>query len=132
MAARKDRGPAPGARWGVERSADGDHHWRMKANNGRVVAVSAEGRPDPDTCRADFKLLKSEIGELGCVMLHAPGDGSGWCWAARDGQGRTLAVSPRAYERYSTCQTAYERFVSLLADTTADDAGGTGAADSAE
>ncbi|MFF3563360.1 hypothetical protein ACFYXS_25255 [Streptomyces sp. NPDC002574] len=95
----------------------------MRAHNGRVVAVAAESRPDPGACHADFTLLKSLLGQLTCVMLHAPGDGSGWCWSARDVRGRTLAVSPRAYERYSTCQTAYERFVSLLADTTTDDAG---------
>ncbi|MEU6340423.1 hypothetical protein ABZ883_05650 [Streptomyces sp. NPDC046977] len=100
----------------------------MKAYNGRVVAVAAESRPDPDACLADFTLLKSGIGGLACVMLHAPGDGNGWCWSARDAQGRTLAVSPRAYERYSTCQTAYERFVSLLAGTTTGEAGAAGGA----
>jgi uncharacterized protein YegP (UPF0339 family) len=104
-----------GAQCQISRSANGDYHWRMKAQNGRVVAVAAHGHARLSTCRAAFEDLRRRAADLNCVMLHAPEHGNGWFWSARDSDGRAVARSDRAYERYSTCQAAYERFAALLA-----------------
>ncbi|MFJ6613190.1 hypothetical protein ACIQPT_23250 [Streptomyces sp. NPDC091289] len=98
----------------IDIDADGRYAWRMIAQNGRVVAVSAQAFPAYGDCRRAFDELRgNHHGQAGGVQ-HTP-SGSGWIWLLREADGRATAVSARAYERHSTCRAAYQRFRGLLA-----------------
>ncbi|MEU2667369.1 hypothetical protein ABZ622_00645 [Streptomyces sp. NPDC007164] len=109
------RADATGARCRMDIDTDGGHGWRMIAQNGRVVAVSALSHGGHGECRAAFEeLCAGQHGLTGGVQ-HTPG-GNGWMWLLGDPDGRATAVSARAYERHSTCRAAYERFRALLTE----------------
>ncbi|MFE6284894.1 hypothetical protein [Streptomyces sp. NPDC057877] len=80
-----------------------------------MVAIAARSYPGHDECRTAFEWLCAEVGRLPGGVHHTSG-GNGWVWRLRDPGGGALAVSARAYERHSTCQSAYDRFRALLAD----------------
>jgi uncharacterized protein YegP (UPF0339 family) len=94
----------------------GRYSWRLIAQNGRVVAVSATAYGDHATCRAAFEALCAGHEGVSGGVQHPAAGGSGWAWLLRDAQGGPAAVSGRAYERHSTCRAAYERFRALLPD----------------
>lgn len=98
-----------GTRCQIDIDENGWHSWRLTANNGRVIALGATRYPDDGACRAAFAGLCRGAEELTGGVQHAA-ESNGWIWRLRDGEGRVQAVSARAYERHSTCQTAYERF----------------------
>lgn len=114
-----DGGPgrtdATGARCRIDIDSDGGYGWRMVAQNGRVVAVSAGSYGEYGECRAAFEELCARQQDLTGGVQHTPG-GNGWMWLLRDRGGRATVVSARAYERHSTCRAAYERFRALLAE----------------
>ncbi|GHA67286.1 hypothetical protein ACIQRS_29545 [Streptomyces termitum] len=102
-----------GTRCLVDIGSDGRYGWRIVAQNGRVVARSGQWSADHAACRAAFAALCAGHAELGGGVQHTPA-GTGWIWLLRDAQGRTVALSGRAYERHSTCRSAYDRFRALL------------------
>ncbi|MGW1411347.1 hypothetical protein [Streptomyces sp. NPDC002403] len=109
------RADATGTRCRIDIGADGGYGWRMIAQNGRVVAVSARSYGEHGACRAAFEELRAGQQGLTGGVQHTPG-GNGWMWLLRDRDGRATVVSARAYERHSTCRAAYERFCGLLAE----------------
>ncbi|MFE6975247.1 hypothetical protein [Streptomyces sp. NPDC057682] len=109
------RAEAGGARCRVDVAAGGGYEWRLVAQNGRVVAVSAGTHEAYAQCLADFGEMRARAAELSGGVQHAPG-GNGWVWVLRDAAGRSVAVSARAYERHSTCRAAHERFRLLLGE----------------
>lgn len=109
------RSEAGGARCRIDVGADGGYEWRMVAQNGRVVAVSAGSHDGYGACLADFAEVCARAGELTGGVQHTLG-GNGWMWVLRDAGGRTAVVSARAYERHSTCRAAYDRFRALLGE----------------
>ncbi|MET8635754.1 DUF1508 domain-containing protein [Streptomyces sp. NPDC004096] len=115
MAAPKGGAAVRGTRCHMDTDTDGSCSWRLTASNGRVIAVSARPYADHGECRAGLEQLCADIEELQ-GELHHSSDGAGWAWRLRDRSGGVVAVSPRPYERHSTCQTAYDRFRLLLAE----------------
>ncbi|TRV79504.1 hypothetical protein FKN01_10155 [Streptomyces sp. 130] len=109
------RAEAGGARCRVDVGADGGYEWRLIAQNGRVVAVSAGTEDTYARCLAEFGEVCARAGQLSGGVQHAPG-GNGWIWVLRDADGRSVAASARSYERYSTCRAACERFRLLLGE----------------
>lgn len=107
------RATASGIRCLIDIDARGAYGWRLIAQNGRIVAVSAEVFHDYAACRDAFGVLCTGHADMAGGVQHAP-DGTGWMWLLRDAEGAATAVSGRAYERHSTCRSAYERFRSLL------------------
>lgn len=106
--ARRGRG-----RFTAEKSVDGLYEWRLKAPNGRVVAVSpAHFRTAQDAFSACVALRDDGADHLARI-LHEK-QGIGWVWTVPGPHGRPLARSPRAYERYATCQGAFRKFIALL------------------
>ncbi|MFI1965595.1 hypothetical protein ACH429_16020 [Streptomyces pathocidini] len=106
----------PGTRCQIDVDGDGRFYWRLTAQNGRVVAVSATAFEDYGSCRRAFERLCAEGPAMPGGVQHSE-EGSGWVWMVRDAPGTaSVAVSARAYERHSTCQAAYERFRALLAE----------------
>ncbi|MGW4050441.1 DUF1508 domain-containing protein [Streptomyces sp. NPDC004779] len=103
-----------GTRCLVDVRADGRYGWRLVAQNGRVVARSGQCFTDHAACRAAFAALCAGHAAMGGGVQHTAG-GHGWVWLLRDAEGRTAALSGRAYERHSTCRSAYDRFRSLMA-----------------
>ncbi|MFB7581129.1 DUF1508 domain-containing protein [Streptomyces hydrogenans] len=103
-----------GTRCLVDIRSDGRYGWRLVAQNGRVVARSGQCFADHAACRAAFAALCAEHATLGGGVQHTAG-GNGWVWLLRDADGRAAALSGRAYERHSTCRSAYDRFRALLA-----------------
>ncbi|MFF2775639.1 DUF1508 domain-containing protein [Streptomyces sp. NPDC058052] len=103
-----------GTRCLVDVRADGRYGWRLVAQNGRVVARSGQRFADHAACRAAFAALCAGHAAMGGGVQHTAG-GNGWVWLLRDAEGRTAALSGRAYERHSTCRSAYDRFRALLA-----------------
>ncbi|MDX3852150.1 hypothetical protein [Streptomyces sp. AK02-01A] len=93
--------------------ADGRYGWRIVAQNGRVVAVSAVTFGSYEQCRKAFGDLCRRYAVLSGGVQHAV-EGNGWMWAVRDEDGRRMIVSARSYERYSTCRASYVRFCALL------------------
>ncbi|MFD4028770.1 hypothetical protein ACFWRV_35445 [Streptomyces sp. NPDC058576] len=87
----------------------------MIAQNGRVVAVSAQAFDAPGDCGRAFEELRDRHGEQTGAVQHTP-SGNGWVWLLRKPNGDVTAVSARAYERHSTCRAAYDRFRSLLSE----------------
>ncbi|MGW4229778.1 hypothetical protein ACWEF9_10940 [Streptomyces sp. NPDC004980] len=98
----------------IDIDGEGRYEWRMIAQNGRVVAVSARSFGDYGDCRDAFEELQAGYAQQTGAVQHTP-SGNGWIWLLRRTDGRATAVSARAYERHSTCRAAYERFRSLLA-----------------
>ncbi|MFJ3900665.1 hypothetical protein [Streptomyces sp. NPDC090025] len=98
----------------VDAGPDGLWSWRLVSPNGRVVARSGGGYEDHVRCRDAFVDLCAEHAGMTGGIQHTA-DGNGWVWLLRDREGRPAAVSGRAYERYSTCRTAYERFLLMVA-----------------
>ncbi|MFI9612936.1 hypothetical protein ACIHCM_14905 [Streptomyces sp. NPDC052023] len=115
MARRKGGAAVPGTRCHIDIGADGTYSWRLTATNGRVIAMAAVTYQGYDECRAAFERLCADVAHLPGAVHHTS-EGSGWVWRLRDRAGGAVAVSSRAYERHSTCQAAYERFRSLLAE----------------
>jgi uncharacterized protein YegP (UPF0339 family) len=107
------RSAVSGTRCLIDIDARGAYGWRLIAQNGRVVAVSAEAYEDYGACRDAFEVLCAGHAGMAGGVQHAP-DGAGWMWLLRDAGGAPAAVSGRAYERHSTCRSAYERFRALL------------------
>lgn len=97
----------------AEKSVNGMYEWRLKAPNGRVVAVSpAHFRTAAEAVRAC-----ADLGDGGAEQLARithENEGIGWVWSVPGPYGRPLARSPRAYERYATCQNAFRKFMALL------------------
>ncbi|MGW2044040.1 hypothetical protein ACWCPF_02490 [Streptomyces sp. NPDC001858] len=83
--------------------------------NGRVIAVAARTYRDYGECRSAFERTCADVAKM-TGAVHHTAEGSGWVWRLRDPVGGVVAVSSRAYERHSTCQSAYERFRALLAE----------------
>ncbi|MFJ5546584.1 hypothetical protein [Streptomyces sp. NPDC093225] len=106
----------PRTRCTVDRTRGGAYQWRLTAQNGRVVAVSAVAHPDLDSCRRAFAGTRSEATALVGTVLHSTEPGGGWVWGARGGDGALRAVSSRAYQRHATCRAAFERFRLLLGE----------------
>jgi uncharacterized protein YegP (UPF0339 family) len=102
-----------GTRCQVDINEHGWFSWRLTANNGRVIALGAQAYPADDTCKAAFEALCSRPEGLAGGVQHAA-ESNGWVWRLRGPDGQVQAVSARAYERHSTCQSAYERFRVLL------------------
>ncbi|MFE6227307.1 MULTISPECIES: DUF1508 domain-containing protein [unclassified Streptomyces] len=103
-----------GTRCLVDVRADGRYGWRLVAQNGRVVARSGQCFADHTACRDAFAALCAGHAAMGGGVQHTTG-GNGWVWLLRDAEGRPAALSGRAYERHSTCRSAYDRFRALLA-----------------
>ncbi|MFE3514766.1 hypothetical protein [Streptomyces sp. NPDC059166] len=104
---------ATGVRCRIDMDAEGRYGWRVIAQNGRAVAVSPRAFGAYADCRAAFDDLRKEFtGQTGVVQHTATGNG--WVWLLRRADGRPTAISARAYERRSTCQAAFERFLRLL------------------
>ncbi|MFC8075659.1 hypothetical protein ACFUN8_08955 [Streptomyces sp. NPDC057307] len=110
-----DRPDAVGARCRIDVDADGTYGWRVVAQNGRVVAVSARPFQEYDNCRSSFEALCRGRAQLAGAVQHTPG-GNGWMWLLRNAEGGVVAVSARPYERHSTCRAAGQRFRALLAE----------------
>ncbi|MFG1808969.1 hypothetical protein [Streptomyces sp. NPDC049040] len=92
---------------------DGLYEWRLKAPNGRVVAVSpAHFRTAQDAVSACAALRDDGADHLARILHEKKG--IGWVWTVPGPHGRPLARSPRAYERYATCQGAFRNFIALL------------------
>ncbi|MFI6642116.1 hypothetical protein [Streptomyces sp. NPDC050504] len=102
-----------GTRCQIDIDGHGSYGWRMIAQNGRVVAVSGLAFREYGDCLAAFERLRTDSARLVGAVQHSA-EGNGWVWLLRDGDGRPIAVSARAYERHSTCRSAYERFRGLL------------------
>ncbi|MEU6340415.1 hypothetical protein ABZ883_05610 [Streptomyces sp. NPDC046977] len=115
MAALKGGAAVPGTRCQIDIEADGSYSWRLTASNGRVIAVAAIVYRDYGECRAAFEYLCAEAEGLP-GELHHSAEGNGWVWRVRDHSGRSVAVASRAYERHSTCRTAYDRFRAVLTE----------------
>ncbi|WUH91322.1 hypothetical protein OG900_15195 [Streptomyces sp. NBC_00433] len=99
---------------------DGLYEWRLKAQNGRVVAVSpAHFRTAQDAFSACVALRDDGADHLARI-LHEK-EGVGWVWTVPGPHGRALARSPRAYERYATCQGAFRKFIALLGAPSGDE-----------
>ncbi|WP_330175781.1 hypothetical protein OG875_21115 [Streptomyces sp. NBC_01498] len=109
-----ERSDAGGARCRIHVDADGGYNWRVVAQNGRVVAVSAQPFGEYGHCRSAFEKLCRTHVELTGAVQHTAG-GNGWMWLLRDGDDTVVAVSARPYERHSTCRSAWQRFRALLA-----------------
>ncbi|MEU5028376.1 DUF1508 domain-containing protein [Streptomyces milbemycinicus] len=112
-----------GTRCQIDVDAEGRYYWRLTAQNGRVVAVSAVAYADYGECRRSFGRLCVDAPAMLGGVQHNEG-GNGWVWLARDARGKAVAVSARAYERHSTCQAAYDRFRGLLAELSVAGSGG--------
>lgn len=97
----------------IDINEDGWFSWRLTANNGRVIALGARTYPDDARCMAAFAALCEQAEGLAGGVQHAA-ESNGWVWRLRGPDGQVHAVSGRAYERHSTCQSAYERFRLLL------------------
>ncbi|MFC8825908.1 hypothetical protein ACFT9I_11190 [Streptomyces sp. NPDC057137] len=110
-----DRPDAGGARCRIDVGADGTYSWRVVAQNGRVVAVSARPFQEYGNCRRSFEALCRGRAQLAGAVQHTPG-GNGWMWLLRDAEGGVVAVSARPYERHSTCRAAGQRFRALLTE----------------
>ncbi|WP_189130432.1 hypothetical protein [Wenjunlia tyrosinilytica] len=106
----------PRTRYRIDRLPNGAYQWRLTAQNGRVVAVSATSFAEFDACRDAFAGTRAEAEHLTVAVLHSTVRGGGWVWGARGSQGQLRAVSSRAYERHSTCRAAFERFQVLLSE----------------
>ncbi|MFC1404428.1 MULTISPECIES: hypothetical protein [Streptacidiphilus] len=92
---------------------NGMYEWRLKAPNGRVVAVSpAHFRTAEEAVRACAELRDGGAEQL--ARITHENEGIGWVWSVPGPYGRPLARSPRAYERYATCQNAFRKFMLLL------------------
>jgi len=104
---------AVGIRCQLDIHENGWYSWRVTANNGRVIALGAITYVDDKQCRAALRALCENVGDLTGGVQHAA-ESNGWVWRLRDPEGRLQAESARAYERHSTCQSAYERFRLLL------------------
>ncbi|MEU9358064.1 hypothetical protein AB0D35_08100 [Streptomyces sp. NPDC048301] len=102
-----------GVRCRIDTDGDGRFAWRMVAQNGRVVAVSPGAFGTYSDCRDAFEELRTGFEEQAGAVQHTAA-GNGWVWLLRRADGRSTAVSARAYERHSTCLAAYERFRKLL------------------
>ncbi|MEU9751299.1 hypothetical protein [Streptomyces niveus] len=110
-----ERPDTGGARCRIDVDADGAYSWRVVAQNGRVVAVSARPYGEYGHCRSAFETLCRDHAELAGAVQHTAG-GNGWMWLLRDAAGGVVAVSARPYERHSTCRAAWQRFRALLTD----------------
>ncbi|MFJ9030056.1 hypothetical protein ACIRQP_16325 [Streptomyces sp. NPDC102274] len=104
---------AAGLRCQTDIDADGRYRWRVVAQNGRVVAVSALAFTSYERCRAAFEEVCRRHAALTGGVQHTV-EANGWMWIVRDATGRQTIVSARSYERYSTCRVAYTRFRELL------------------
>lgn len=104
---------ASGVRCQTDIDADGRYTWRVVAQNGRVVAVSAIAFASYERCRTAFAETCRQHAVLTGGVQHTT-EANGWIWIVRDGGGRRTIVSARSYERYSTCRSAYARFRRLL------------------
>ncbi|MFJ6634619.1 hypothetical protein ACIQMR_24990 [Streptomyces sp. NPDC091376] len=109
------RSAVSGTRCLIDIDARGAYGWRLIAQNGRVVAVSACTYEEHGACRDAFEVLCTRHADMVGGVQHAP-EGNGWMWLLRDAEGTPTAVSGRAYERHSTCRSAYERFRALLGE----------------
>ncbi|WP_377271828.1 hypothetical protein [Peterkaempfera sp. SMS 1(5)a] len=103
----------------IDRDADALYRWRIRAPNGRMVGVAADGFAEESQCRAHLLRARGSADRLTSWVHHPEGGGSatGWQWVARDGEGGNVAVSPRSYPRHATCRDAFERFLELLAQS---------------
>lgn len=108
---RKGRG-----RCVAERCVNGMYEWRLKAPNGRIVAVSPPHFRTPHEAVSGCLLMRAEGAEYLARITHRK-EGIGWVWTVPGPNGRALAHSPRAYERRATCQNAFLKFIALLAAT---------------
>ncbi|MEY9874310.1 sortase (surface protein transpeptidase) [Streptacidiphilus sp. MAP12-33] len=95
------------------RAANGLYGWRLKAVNGRVVGVSPAQYGTEEAALAACRRLSGEEVGRHARIAHVH-EGVGWVWAVTKGEGRTLARSPRAYERYATCRKALGVFLALM------------------
>ncbi|MEZ0069094.1 uncharacterized protein YegP (UPF0339 family) [Streptacidiphilus sp. MAP12-20] len=94
-------------------SGNGLYGWRLKAVNGRVVGVSPpQYRTEEAALTACRGLLREGL-ERHARIAHVH-EGVGWVWTVSITEGKTLARSPRAYERYATCRKALGTFMALL------------------
>lgn len=95
------------------RAGNGLYGWRLKAVNGRVVGVSpAQYLSEDAALEACLRLSGEGVGQLARIA-HVQ-EGVGWVWTVSKREGRTLARSPRTYERYATCRKALGSFIALL------------------
>ncbi|MEV7418861.1 hypothetical protein [Streptomyces sp. NPDC089919] len=108
----------PRTRCVVDRVRGGAYQWRLTAQNGRVVAVSAALHPDAEAAARAYDLLLAGSAALTGTVLHATAPGAGWVWGARGADGALQAVSFRSYQRYATCRAAFDRFRLLLREST--------------
>lgn len=110
----RDRG---GVRWEglqAERGAGGRYRWQLKASNGRVVAISPPVYETSAEAERGFAELVA-VGPVLVARITHVREGLGWVWVVPGPRGNPLVRSHRAYERYATCQSAFRRFVALLA-----------------
>ncbi|MEV4615006.1 hypothetical protein AB0K43_20775 [Kitasatospora sp. NPDC049258] len=98
----------------AERAPGGRFHWQLKAPNGRVVAVSPPVFDSVADAERGFADLVATGPALVARITHVR-EGLGWVWVVPGPRGNPLVRSHRAYERYATCQSAFRRFVALLA-----------------
>lgn len=91
----------------------GRFRWQLKAQNGRLVAVSLPVHASPADAERAFADLVEAAPALVARITHVR-DGLGWVWVVPGPNGAALVRSHRAYERYATCQNAFRRFVALL------------------
>jgi uncharacterized protein YegP (UPF0339 family) len=100
----------------AHRTESGLYAWRLRAPNGRILAVSPPHFRSAEAAMLACQALRDE-GTEHCARITHQKEGVGWVWTVPGPRGRPLARSPRAYERYATCQSAFRRFVTLLAAT---------------
>ncbi|MFJ1704446.1 hypothetical protein [Kitasatospora sp. NPDC088346] len=86
----------------------------MKAPNGRMVAASPPVYESAADSERAFAALVAAGPVLAARITHVR-EGLGWVWTVHGPRGAVLVRSHRAYERYATCQSAFRRFVALLA-----------------
>ena len=97
----------------VDKAENGRYQWRLKATNGRVVAVSWPVYRDPDEAGRALEALRGDPARLLARISHVK-EGAGWMWVVKSEHDTPEARSMRTYERYATCQSAFRKFVALL------------------
>lgn len=107
------RSTARGGGFATELAANGRYLWQLKAQNGRLVAVSSAVYGTADDAAHAFRALVTEGPGLVARIRHVR-DGLGWTWVVPGRRGEAVVRSSRAYERHATCQNSFKRFVALL------------------
>ena len=91
--------------------ADDRWHWRLIDENGRTVAIGAEGHPSSDAARdalADVRtsIENASILEIDGISFELHRDDEEWVWRLIDTYGDVLAESTQGYEHRTEAREA--------------------------